>query len=129
MINKLIDAKIKVGMTEIRTRFAPSPTGSLHIGGLRTALYSYALAKRSKGDFILRIEDTDKRREIKGAKEKIGDLLKIFGLTWDEYYVQSERAQRGIYKKAAEKLLSQGKAFYCQCLPKNAKEEFSQELR
>ncbi|HJX46117.1 MAG TPA: glutamate--tRNA ligase [Patescibacteria group bacterium] len=116
-------------MTRIRTRFAPSPTGSLHIGGLRTALYSYALAKKNKGDFILRIEDTDKKREVKGAKEKIGELLKTFGLAWDEYFVQSERAQKGIYKKAAEKLLNQGNAFYCQCLPKNAKEKYSMELR
>src|SRR3989304_9736158 len=96
----------------IRTRFAPSPTGSLHIGGLRTALYAYALARHNKGKFILRIEDTDKKREVQGAKEKIKEILELFGLTWDEYYVQSERIKSGIYKKAAEKLVSQGHAYY-----------------
>lgn len=115
---------------KIRTRFAPSPTGSLHIGGLRTALYSYALAKHEKGEFILRIEDTDKKREVKGAKEEIKKLLDTFYLKWDEYYVQSERAKKGIYKKAAEKLVKDGHAFYCTCESRNAKEEgFSKELR
>jgi glutamyl-tRNA synthetase len=95
----------------IRTRFAPSPTGSLHIGGLRTALYAYAFAKHEKGQFILRIEDTDKKREIPESLEKIKELLKIFNLAWDEYYVQSERVKTGIYKKAAEKLVAQGNAY------------------
>lgn len=95
----------------IRTRFAPSPTGALHIGSLRTALYAYALAKHNKGDFILRIEDTDKKREVKGSLEKIKDLLTLFNLKWDEYYVQSERVKSGIYKKAAEKLVLQGNAY------------------
>ena len=117
-------------MTKIRTRFAPSPTGSIHIGSLRTALYAYALAKHFKGDFILRIEDTDKKREVVGSKEKIIDILKLFELNWDEYYVQSERAKENIYKKAAEKLIKNGHAFYCQCEAKNAKEKgFSKELR
>lgn len=115
---------------KVRTRFAPSPTGALHIGGLRTALYSYALAKHKNGDFILRIEDTDKKREVKGAKEKIKKLLKLFNLNWDELYIQSERVADGIYKKAAEKLVADGHAFYCTCRAKNAKEEgFSKELR
>ncbi|MEJ2441461.1 MAG: glutamate--tRNA ligase [Patescibacteria group bacterium] len=115
---------------KIKTRFAPSPTGRLHIGGLRTALYSYALAKHSNGGFVLRIEDTDKKREVKGAKQEIEKLLKDFGLNWDEHYVQSERAKKGIYKKAAELLVKEGKAFYCQCKPKNAKKSgFSKELR
>lgn len=115
---------------KVRTRFAPSPTGSLHIGGLRTALYSYALAKHEKGDFILRIEDTDKKREVRGAKEEITKLLEEFSLNWDEYYIQSERAEKGIYKKAAEKLVKEGHAFYCTCESRNAKEEgFSKELR
>jgi len=114
----------------IRTRFAPSPTGSMHIGNLRTALYAYALAKHSGGGFILRIEDTDKKREEVGGIDKIKSLLKTFGITWDEYYVQSQRVLEGIYKKAAEKLVSEGHAFYCQCSAKNAKEEgFSKELR
>ena len=115
---------------KVRTRFAPSPTGPLHIGGLRTALYSFALAKHDAGDFILRIEDTDKKREVPGSREKIEELLKLFGLNWDEHYVQSERAKEGVYKKAAEKLISQGHAFYCDCKARNAKEEgFSKELR
>ncbi len=95
----------------MRTRFAPSPTGSIHIGSLRTALYAYALAKHSKGDFILRIEDTDKKREVKGSLEKIKELLSLFGLVWDEYYVQSERVKTGIYKEAAEKLVKEGHAY------------------
>lgn len=95
----------------IRTRFAPSPTGAMHIGSLRTALYAYALAKHNKGTFILRIEDTDKKREVAGSLEKIKELLKVFNLNWDEYYVQSERVKTGIYKKAAEKLVLQGNAY------------------
>ena len=114
----------------IRTRFAPSPTGDLHIGGLRTALYSYALAKHSKGKFVLRIEDTDEKREVPEGKEKIQKILKTFGLEWDEYFVQSELAKDGRYKKAAEELVNKGQAFYCDCQPKNAKEEgFSKEVR
>jgi len=111
-------------MKEIRTRFAPSPTGFLHIGGLRTALYSYAFAKSQGGKFILRIEDTDIKRYIEGAKEKICEILKIFGLNWDEGpevggpyapYIQSERVKVGIYKKYAEILLNSGRAYYCFC--------------
>lgn len=114
----------------IRTRFAPSPTGALHIGSLRTALYSYALAKHEKGDFILRIEDTDIKREVPGSKERIKELLKMFGLDWDEYFVQSERAKEGIYQEAAQKLVEEKHAFYCDCKPRNAKEEgYSKELR
>lgn len=118
-------------MTKIRTRFAPSPTGSLHIGGLRTALYSYALAKHSDGDFLLRIEDTDKKREVEGGKDQIINILTKFGLNWDEsVLVQSELAKDGRYKNAAEKLVADGHAFYCQCEAKNAKKEgFSNELR
>ncbi|MFH1792849.1 MAG: glutamate--tRNA ligase [Patescibacteria group bacterium] len=118
-------------MEKIRTRFAPSPTGFLHIGGLRTALYSYALAKHYKGDFLLRIEDTDKKREVVGSKEKIQEALKLFNLNWDEdLVIQSERVKQGLYKKAAEKLIRDGHAFYCQCKAKNAKEEgFSNQLR
>ncbi|HWA52133.1 MAG TPA: glutamate--tRNA ligase [Patescibacteria group bacterium] len=113
---------------KVRTRFAPSPTGNLHIGGLRSALYPYALAKRNGGDFILRIEDTDKKREVLGSKEKIGENLKLFGISWDEYYVQSERLD--IYKKAAEKLIKEGHAFYCDCKARNAKTEgFTKILR
>ena len=95
----------------IRTRFAPSPTGFLHIGGLRTAAYAYALAKHSGGKFILRIEDTDQKREIKGAREKLQDVLHKFGLRWDEHYIQSERAQTNVYKQAAQQLVEKGLAY------------------
>ena len=116
--------------SSIRTRFAPSPTGLMHIGNLRTALYAYALAKSNGGKFILRIEDTDKKREKTGGVEEIKRLLVIYGIKWDEYYVQSQRVETGIYKKAAEKIVKDGHAFYCQCDAKNAKEEgFSNELR
>ncbi|MBI3397267.1 glutamate--tRNA ligase [Candidatus Woesebacteria bacterium] len=110
-------------MTKVRTRFAPSPTGFLHIGSLRTALYAYALAKHSFGDFVLRIEDTDQKRKVKGAVDALQNTLKKFGLVWDEFYVQSERQKEGLYLKAAKKLVSDGHAFYCQCEAKNAKEE------
>ena len=117
--------------THIRTRFAPSPTGSLHIGSLRTALYAYLLAKHSGGEFLLRIEDTDQKREVPGSTQKIQDTLKLFGLDWDEGpgvggpygpYIQSERLTSGIYQKAAEKLLADGHAFYCFCQPKGKEE-------
>ncbi len=116
-----IDGRIQSPM--IVTRFAPSPTGSLHIGGLRSALYPYALAKKNDGKFILRIEDTDQKREVPGATQGIQDLLKSFGIAWDEFYIQSERVATGIYKEAAEKLIADGHAFYCQCSGKNAKKE------
>ncbi len=114
----------------VRTRFAPSPTGFLHIGNLRSAVYPYAWAKNTGGKFILRIEDTDRERYVEGGIEAIKNTLEKFGISWDEYYVQSERKAAGIYAKAAEKLISSGHAFYCQCAAKNAKEEgFSNQLR
>ena len=93
----------------ICTRFAPSPTGSMHVGNLRTAFYAYALAKHNGGNFILRIEDTDKKREVKDGVEDIKDLLTIFNIKWDEYYTQSERLP--LYSIAAKKLVSEGKAY------------------
>jgi glutamyl-tRNA synthetase len=112
----------------IRTRFAPSPTGSMHIGNLRTAFYAYVLGKHFGGDFILRIEDTDKKREVEGGVDDIKDILSIFNIKWDEYYLQSERLD--LYKVAAEKLVKEGNAFYCQCEAKNAKKDgFSNDLR
>lgn len=107
---------------EIRTRFAPSPTGYLHIGGLRTALYAYLFAKKYNGKFILRIEDTDQERFVEGATEVIYSTLHEAGLDWDEGpdiggdygpYVQTER--REIYKKYAEELVARGGAYYCFC--------------
>ncbi|KKT55079.1 MAG: Glutamate-tRNA ligase [Candidatus Woesebacteria bacterium GW2011_GWA1_44_23] len=127
MLNAKLDVKIEA-MSKVRTRFAPSPTGFLHIGGLRTALYAYALAKHDKGDFILRIEDTDQKRQVEGATESLKETLKKFGLAWDEFYTQSERLS--LYSEAAKKLVGEGHAFYCQCKPRNAKEgEFSNKLR
>jgi glutamyl-tRNA synthetase len=107
---------------ETRVRFAPSPTGYLHVGGARSALFNYLFAKRHKGKFILRIEDTDRSRYVKGALEEIYESLRWLGLEWDEGpgiggpcgpYIQSERV--AIYKEHAEKLLSSGKAYRCFC--------------
>lgn len=118
-------------MKKVRTRFAPSPTGYLHVGGLRTAAYSYALAKHSGGQFLLRIEDTDQKRELAGATEKIYQTLKVFGLNSDEEpLIQSQRAKEGVYIQAAEKLVKEGQAFYCDCPPRDAKHQgYSKILR
>ena len=111
-------------MDKIRTRFAPSPTGYLHIGGLRTALYGYLFAKKNGGDFILRIEDTDTARYVDGSVQIIYDTLRDSGIMYDEGpdvggnygpYVQSER--KAIYKEYAEKLVELGGAYYCFCTP------------
>jgi glutamyl-tRNA synthetase len=93
----------------IRVRFAPSPTGYLHIGGTRTALFNWLYAKANQGQFILRIEDTDKKRSDKKYLDEILDSLKWLGLNWDELYSQSERTQK--YQEAAAKLLQEGKAY------------------
>ena len=109
-------------MQEVRTRFAPSPTGYLHLGGLRTALYTYLYARRMHGKFILRIEDTDQEREVPGAVDKIYQSLAQAGLTYDEGpdvggdygpYIQSER--RKLYMPYALKLIETGHAYYCFC--------------
>jgi len=114
----------------VRTRFAPSPTGYLHIGSLRTAAYAYAQAKSQSGQFILRIEDTDQKREVPHAVEKIKTILQQFKLNWDEFYVQSERVKTRIYHDAALQLVSQGQAFYCQCDARNAKQDgFSKHVK
>lgn len=106
----------------VRTRFAPSPTGYMHIGNLRTALYTYLIAKKNNGDFILRIEDTDRERYVEGAVDVIYDTLRMTGLKWDEGpdiggpvgpYVQSERM--GMFKDYALKLVESGHAYYCFC--------------
>lgn len=106
----------------VRTRFAPSPTGFMHIGNLRTALYTYIIAKKYGGKFILRIEDTDQGRYVEGATDVIYDTLRKCGLQWDEGpdiggpvgpYVQSERM--GIFKEYAEQLVKSGHAYYCFC--------------
>lgn len=101
-------------MLKIKTRFAPSPTGYMHIGNLRTALYSYLIAKHNNGDFVLRIEDTDKKREIDGAVEIIYNVLKETGLNYDEGpYIQSTRLE--LYQKYAHQLVDLGYGHYCFC--------------
>ena len=109
---------------KIRTRFAPSPTGRMHVGNLRTALYAYLIAKHEEGDFILRIEDTDQERLVEGAVEIIYRTLAKTGLIHDEGpdkdkgvgpYVQSERQKSGLYMKYAKELIAKGEAYYCFC--------------
>lgn len=95
----------------ITTRFAPSPTGSLHIGGIRTALYAYAMARRGDGKFLLRIEDTDQSRFVEGSDLEIEEMLSAYGLDYDEKFRQSER--KVVYKKYSEQLIEEGKAYYC----------------
>ncbi len=106
----------------VRTRFAPSPTGYMHVGNLRTALYTYLQARHNGGTFILRIEDTDQGRLVEGATDIIYNTLRATGLTWDEGpdiggpvgpYVQSQRM--GMFKQYAEQLVKAGKAYYCFC--------------
>ena len=114
-----------------RTRFAPSPTGFMHIGNLRTAIFEYLVAKHDGGDFLLRIEDTDQARKVDGAIDFIYNTLKLCNMHIDEGpnnagdcgpYIQSER--KDIYKKYAEELVSMGKAYRCFCT-----EETLQEMR
>ncbi len=109
-------------MNEVRTRFAPSPTGFMHLGGMRTALYTYLFTRKSNGKFILRIEDTDRERYVEGATEVIYRTLKDIGLVWDEGpdvggdygpYIQSER--KDMYLPYALQLVREGKAYYCFC--------------
>ena len=111
-------------MSKIRTRFAPSPTGRMHVGNLRTALYEYLIAKHENGDFILRIEDTDQERFVEGALEIIYRTMEKAGLGHDEGpdkdggfgpYVQSERQASGIYLEYAKQLIEKGEAYYCFC--------------
>ena len=111
-------------MKKVRTRFAPSPTGRMHVGNLRTALYAYLIAKHQGGDFMLRIEDTDQERYVEGALDIIYRTLEKTGLVHDEGpdkdggvgpYVQSERQASGIYMKYAKQLIEQGDAYYCFC--------------
>src|SRR4030043_341137 len=116
----MIEAQSK--KLEIRTRFAPSPTGYMHLGNLRTAVYAYLIARSLKGTFILRIEDTDLERYVDGAIEAIYNTLKIIGLEYDEGpgvgglygpYIQSQRKE--IYLEHACKLVDIGAAYYCFC--------------
>ena len=112
-------------MNKVRTRYAPSPTGKMHVGNLRSALYEFLIAKHAGGDFMLRIEDTDQERFVEGATEIIYRTLEQAGLQHDEGpdkdggfgpYVQSERMKSGIYMDYAKKLVERGEAYYCFCL-------------
>ena len=111
---------------KIRTRYAPSPTGRMHVGNLRTALYAYLIARHAGGDFLLRIEDTDKERQMEGAVDIIYRTMKEAGLDHDEGpdiggdygpYIQSERMEAGIYLQYAKELVEKGEAYYCFCTP------------
>ena len=113
-------------MTKIRTRYAPSPTGRMHVGNLRTALYAYLIEKHEGGDFLLRIEDTDQERYVEGAIDIIYRTLEKTGLIHDEGpdkdggvgpYVQSERQKQGLYLEYAKKLIEKKQAYYCFCTP------------
>lgn len=123
-------------MSKVRTRFAPSPTGRMHVGNLRTALYAYLIAKHDGGDFMLRIEDTDQERFMEGALNIIYRTLAKTGLVHDEGpdkdggvgpYVQSERQAQGIYLKYAKMLIEKGEAYYCFC-DKERLESLKQEV-
>ena len=111
-------------MAKVRTRFAPSPTGRMHVGNLRTALYTYLIAKHEGGDFVLRIEDTDQERFVEEALGIIYRTLEKTGLIHDEGpdkdggygpYIQSERCKSGLYMKYAKELIAKGEAYYCFC--------------
>lgn len=111
-------------MSKIRTRYAPSPTGKMHVGNLRSALYEFLIAKHAGGDFMLRIEDTDQERYVEGAIDIIYRTMEKAGLTHDEGpdkdggvgpYIQSERMKTGIYMEYAKKLVEKGEAYYCFC--------------
>ena len=111
-------------MSKVRTRFAPSPTGKMHVGNLRTGLFAYLIAKHEGGDFLLRIEDTDQERLVEGAVDIIYKTMHDTGLIHDEGpdkdggvgpYVQSERVKTGLYMEYAKKLIDKGEAYYCFC--------------
>ena len=118
-------------MNKIRTRFAPSPTGKMHVGNLRTALYAYLVARHEGGDFLLRIEDTDQERYVEGAIDIINSTLEKAGLDHDEGpdkdggcgpYVQSDRVKTGIYIEYAKQLVEKGEAYYCFCTKERLEE-------
>ena len=118
-------------MAPVRVRFAPSPTGSLHVGGARTALFNWLLAKKTKGKFLIRVEDTDEARSTRESETSILNDLKWMNMTWDEGpevggpygpYRQSERKE--IYKTFAEQLIASGKAYRCFC----SEEELDKKL-
>ena len=133
-LNWFAELEARIPKGGVRTRFAPSPTGYMHVGNLRTALYTWLIARHSGGTFILRIEDTDQGRLVEGATEVIYATLRKCGLTWDEGpdiggpvgpYVQTER--RGLYANFARLLVEKSHAYYCFC-GKSESEEDSGEF-
>ena len=122
-------------MSEVRVRFAPSPTGYLHVGGLRTALYNFLFARHNNGKMVLRIEDTDRTRYVEGAVENLIRTLKWTGITYDEGpdiggpygpYVQSERLD--LYREHAQKLIEMGHAYYCFCTPERLEKMRAEQI-
>ena len=115
-------------MTKVRTRFAPSPTGDLHIGGARTALFNWLLARHTQGAFILRIEDTDVARSTQESIQLILDAMTWLGMDWDEGpFYQTQRIP--LYQEAAERLLKKGKAYRCYCTPEELEEKREAALK
>ncbi len=111
----------------VRTRFAPSPTGFLHIGGARTALFNWLYARHNGGKFILRIEDTDQLRSTEESTTAILDAMKWLGLNWDEGpFFQTDSVE--LHREAAKKLLNEGKAYYCICTPDELEEKRKKAL-
>ena len=126
----------------VRVRFAPSPTGFLHIGGVRTALFNYLFAKKNKGTFLLRIEDTDEERSTQASTDAIFEGMQWMNLLWDEGpmtdgtskgpdapYYQAQRADMGIYKKYIDQLLAEGKAYKCYCTCRTPPAEIRRQVR
>jgi len=112
---------------EVRTRFAPSPTGYLHIGGARTALFSWLYARHSQGKFVLRIEDTDQQRSTEESTRAILDAMDWLGLNWDEGpFFQAERVD--IHRTMVRKLVEEDKAYYCTCTPEELEEKRKRAL-
>jgi glutamyl-tRNA synthetase len=122
--------------TSVRVRFAPSPTGYPHVGNIRTALFNWLFARHEGGKFIVRIEDTDVTRKVRGAVKAVLDSLQWLGLDWDEGpevggsygpYIQSERLD--LYRSAAERLISQGDAYYCYCSPQRLEAMRAEQIK
>ena len=120
----------------VRVRFAPSPTGHLHIGGARTALFNYLFARKNAGKLVLRIEDTDLKRSSPELEEVIIRDLKWLGIDWDEGPIKGgefgpyrSTDRKHIYKKYVDKLLEEGKAYYCYCTPEELEEERQRLLK
>ena len=138
----LFSKQMKNSEKKVRARFAPSPTGYMHVGNFRTALYAYLFAKKNKGDFILRIEDTDQKRYVQDALEKLIDIINWAGFEYSEGvfiengkvlqkgdfgpYIQSERLD--IYKKYADELVKNGKAYYCFCTPEKLEQMRNEQI-